>query len=308
MNYYVLLYYYYTTIEDPAAFKEEHLSLCLDLNLKGRIIVASEGINGTLSGLKSDVNHYMDHMKKDERFKHILFKIDEADRHAFEKMHVRVKKELVNLSLEKDINPLVRTGKHLRPEDFKKALEDPDTIILDARNDYEYELGHFKGAIKPDIKNFRDLPDWIKNNKERLENKKIVTYCTGGVRCEKFSGWLLEEGFNDVSQLDGGIVMYGKNEHTKGELWNGKLYVFDNRISVDVNRVNPTIVGKEHFTGEPCERYKNCSNPFCNKQILLSESSEKKYLGACSLECLKHPKNRYVLKHDINISEYMKTL
>ena len=186
-------------------------------------------------------------------------------------MHVRPRKEIVALGLEDDVDPRVTTGKYYSPSEFKAALEDDDTVILDARNDYEFDLGHFRGAIRPDITRFRDLPDWIRENKEKLDGKNIVTYCTGGIRCEKFSGWLVKEGFENVGQLHGGIATYGKDPETKGEYWDGKMYVFDERISVDVNHVDKTVIGKEHFDGTPCERYINCANPECNKQILVSE-------------------------------------
>ena len=134
-------------------------------------------------------------------------------------------------------------------------------------------------------------------------DKKIVTYCTGGIRCEKFSGWLLREGFEDVAQLHGGIAAYGKDEATRGELWDGKMYVFDERISVEINQVDKQVIGKEWFDGSPCERYINCSNPECNRQILVSEENEEKYLGACSIACAKHPNNRYVKTHHLTVEE-----
>ena len=121
-------------------------------------------------------------------------------------------------------------------------MNDEDTILLDARNDYEFDLGHFRGAINPDIENFRDLPEWVRENKDLLKDKKIITYCTGGIRCEKFSGWLLKEGFEDVSQLGGGIVTYGQDPEVQGELWDGQLYVFDERIGVPVNQKEHVVV------------------------------------------------------------------
>lgn len=247
-------------------------------------------------------------MHADERFKDMTFKIDEAEGHAFKKMHVRPRKEIVALGLEDDVDPRVTTGKYYSPSEFKAALEDDDTVILDARNDYEFDLGHFRGAIRPDITRFRDLPDWIRENKEKLDGKNIVTYCTGGIRCEKFSGWLVKEGFENVGQLHGGIATYGKDPETKGEYWDGKMYVFDERISVDVNHVDKTVIGKEHFDGTPCERYINCANPECNKQILVSEKNEAKYLGACSYDCAKHERNRYVAKHHISDEEWNRRL
>ena len=308
MDYRVLLYYKYTTIDDPETFATEHLAFCKEHNLKGRILVSTEGINGTLSGTKEDTDKYIEHMHADERFKDMTFKIDEAEGHAFKKMHVRPRKEIVALGLEDDVDPRVTTGKYYSPSEFKAALEDDDTVILDARNDYEFDLGHFRGAIRPDITRFRDLPDWIRENKEKLDGKNIVTYCTGGIRCEKFSGWLVKEGFENVGQLHGGIATYGKDPETKGEYWDGKMYVFDERISVDVNHVDKTVIGKEHFDGTPCERYINCANPECNKQILVSEENEAKYLGACSYDCAKHKRNRYVAKHHISDEEWNRRL
>lgn len=305
LDYEVLLYYQYVNIEDPESFKDEHLKFCKDLGLKGRILVSTEGLNGTVSGTKEQTKEYMTYLHSDPRFANMPFKIDEAVEHAFEKMHVRVKKELVNLSLEQDVNPLELTGNHLKPDAWRQALEDENTIVIDARNDYEYDLGHFRGAIKPEIQSFRELPAWIKENKDLLENKKILTYCTGGVRCEKFSGWLKQEGYEDVNQLDGGIVTYGKDPEVQGDLWDGQCYVFDNRIAVPVNRKEHVVVGKDYFTGEPCERYINCGNPACNKQILTSEANEHIYLGSCSDTCRLHPRNRYVIKHGLTSEEVM---
>lgn len=295
-DYRVLLYYHYNNIEDPDTLREEHLKFCKEIGLLGRVFISKEGINGTVSGTVEQTNLYMKTLEESEHFKGIQFKIDESDEHVFKKMHVRVKNELVNFSLEDDVNPLEITGKYLEPTDFYEGLNDPNTIVIDARNDYEYDIGHFRGAIKPDIRTFRELPNWIRENKHILKGKKIMTYCTGGVRCEKFSGWLKREGFEDVGQLHGGIVTYGKDPVAQGQFWDGNCYVFDKRLSVPINRVEHVIVGRDYFTGEPCERYINCANPECNKQIIASEENERIHLGSCSEECRVHPRNRYVLK------------
>ncbi|MED1201563.1 rhodanese-related sulfurtransferase [Heyndrickxia acidicola] len=299
----VLLYYNYVTIDNPEEFAAQHLAFCKEIGLKGRILVAKEGINGTVSGTEEQTQMYMDTMKSDPKFADMVFKIDESDAHAFKKMHVRPRNELVTLRLEDDINPHEVTGKYLSPKEFFEAMQKEDTVIIDARNDYEYDLGHFRNAVRPDIKTFRDLPDWIRENKEEFQGKKILTYCTGGIRCEKFSGWLLEEGFEDVSQLHGGIVTYGKDAEVQGELWDGQCYVFDSRIAVPINRKDHVIVGKDYFTGEPCERYVNCANPECNKQILCSEDNEHKYMRSCTDECRVHPRNMYVKEHGLTEQE-----
>ncbi|MHC5269393.1 oxygen-dependent tRNA uridine(34) hydroxylase TrhO [Enterococcus sp. LJL98] len=308
MDYRVLLYYNYTKIEDPETFAKEHLAFCKSLGLKGRILVAEEGINGTASGTIEATQQYMDWMHGDERFKDTWFKIDESEGHAFRKMFVRPRKELVALNLEEDIDPLRLTGKYLDPKAFKEALLDEDTIVLDARNDYEFDLGHFRGAIRPDIRNFRELPQWIRENKEQFMDKKVVTYCTGGIRCEKFSGWLLREGVEDVSQLHGGIAMYGKDPEVQGELWDGKMYVFDDRISVEINHVDKQVVGKDWFDGTPCERYINCGNPACNRQIITSEENEAKHLGGCCYECAASETNRYIKRNQISAEERVQRL
>ncbi len=307
-EYLVILYYHYTKLNELETFRDIHQEFCDRHNLLGRIYVASEGINGTLSGLKDDVLAYMEYLKNDQRFEEIVFKVDEADKHAFKKMHVRVKNELVNLSLETDINPKKLTGEYVEARDFYLRMQDPHTIVLDARNDYEHQIGHFRGAIRPNIRNFRELPDWIKENESLLKDKKILTYCTGGIRCEKLSGWLKAEGYNDVGQLKGGIITYGKDEVAQGQLWDGQCYVFDERLKVNINRVESVVVGRDHFDGTPCERQINCANPECNKQILVSQENEDKYLGGCSIECSRHPRNRYVALHKLTSKEIEKRI
>ena len=306
--YRVLLYYLYVPIENHEEFAAEHLAACKALELKGRILVASEGINGTVSGTIEQTDQYMDMMKSDPRFADIVFKIDEAEGHAFKKMHVRPRNELVTLRLEDDINPNQTTGKYLSPKEFFEQMQDENTIVLDARNDYEFDLGHFRGAIKPEITNFRELPEWVRENKEMFEGKKILTYCTGGIRCEKFSGWLVEEGFEDVSQLHGGIATYGKDPEVQGELWDGQMYVFDERIAVPINQKEHVIVGRDIYSGEPCERYVNCANPECNKKILCSEENEHKHMRSCTHECRVHPRNRYVVEHNLSEEEVAERL
>ncbi|MCT2534912.1 rhodanese-related sulfurtransferase [Aquibacillus koreensis] len=302
-DYQVLLYYNYVTIEDPETFAAEHLKFCKELELKGRILVAKEGINGTVSGTVEQTNKYMEAMHNDPLFADMVFKVDPADGHAFKKMHVRPRPELVTLRLEDDVNPKETTGKYLSPKEFFEAMQDEDTIVLDARNDYEYDLGHFRGAIRPDIETFRDLPNWVRDNKDKLEGKKVLTYCTGGIRCEKFSGWLVKEGFEDVGQLHGGIVTYGKDPEVRGELWDGQLYVFDERIAVPVNHKEHVVVGKDYFDGEPCERYVNCANPECNRQMLCSEENEHKYMRGCSHECRTSPRSLYVEEQNLSQEE-----
>ena len=300
MKYRVLLYYHYVDVEDPETFAAEHLRFCKDLGLKGRILVATEGINGTVSGDYEQTERYMEYMKAHPLFKDMVFKIDEADSHAFKKMFVRPRPELVNLSLDKDIDPRNQTGEYLSPEEFYEQMQREDTVVLDVRNIYEYDVGHFRGAIKPEVETFRDTPEWVRNNRHLFEGKKILTYCTGGIRCEKFSGWLKEEGFDNVAQLHGGVATYSKDPVAKGQLWDGQMYVFDERLTVPINQVEHVVVGKDHYDGTPCERYINCANPECSAQILASEENQAYHLGGCSMECAEHSRNRYIVEHNLS--------
>lgn len=308
--YHVLLYYNFVPIEDREAFATEHLAACKDLGLKGRILVSKDGINGTVSGPVSQTDAYIEMMQADERFKDTVFKTDEHDGHAFKKMHVRAREELVTLRLseEEDTDPNKLTGAYLEPVEFYEAMQDENTVVLDTRNDYEYDVGHFRGAIRPDIKSFRDLPEWVEENKDVLEGKRVLTYCTGGIRCEKFTGWLIDKGFEDVGQLHGGIVTYGKDPEVKGKLWDGQCYVFDERLTVPINQTEHVIVGRDHYDGTPCERYVNCAEPECNRQFLCSEENEHKYMRGCSHACRVDPRNRYIIEHDLSDEEVARRL
>ncbi len=289
-HYNILLYYCYAPIEDPEAFREQHHMLCLELNLRGRIIVASEGLNGTVSGSQSDCQRYMETVLNDPRFAHTEFKVDTHEDHAFAKLHVRVKPEIVHSSL-KHIDPNQKTGKYVEPEEFREILksDDEDTVILDVRSDYEHNVGRFKNAVTLDIENFRDFPEKVEALR-KYKDKKVITYCTGGIKCEKASAYLLEQGFENVYQLHGGIIKYGLE--AGGEDFEGKCYVFDNRIVHDVNTVNPTVIAKCYVTGEPSDRMVNCANPECNRHVPMSEAGAAKYNGCCSEACMDAPKVR----------------
>jgi UPF0176 protein len=288
-DYSILLYYCYSQIENPEEFREQHHRLCLDLDLRGRIIIAPEGLNGTVSGLKEDCEKYMAAVKADPRFAKTDFKVDYSDKHAFAKLHVRHKPEIVHSSL-RHIDPNKRTGIHLEPEEFRKMKDQDDVVVLDVRSDYEFSVGRFKNAVTLPIENFRDFPAKVDELKDKYTGKKILTYCTGGIKCEKASAFLLEQGFENVYQLHGGIIKYGFE--AEGEDFEGKCYVFDNRLTVDVNKVNPTIISKCYVCATPSDRMVNCANPSCNIHVAICESCGHEMQGACSEECKTHPEVR----------------
>lgn len=205
-KYSILLYYCYAKIEDYEAYREEHHLFCVENNLRGRIIISPEGLNGTVSGLKEDCEKYMAYVHSDARFADTEFKVEEHETMAFAKLHVRVKPEIVHSSL-RHIDPRQKTGTYVEPQDFRKILEEQpeDTVILDVRSNYEHNVGRFKNALTLDIDNFRDFPEKVKEL-DHLKGKKVVTYCTGGIKCEKASAYLLEQGFDNVYQLHGGLL------------------------------------------------------------------------------------------------------
>jgi len=285
--YRVLLYYCYTPIADPEAFREEHHLLCLRLNLLGRIIIAPEGLNGTVSGLTADCEAYMAAVKADPLFDSLDFKVEEQDTHTFQKLHVRVKTEIVHSDLL--VDPLKQTGVHLEPDEFRTLKNDPDVVLIDMRSNYEHSVGRFKGAITFEMENLRDLPDHM-DEIAHLKQKKVITYCTGGIKCEKASAYLLSQGFENVYQLHGGIIKYGIEEG--GEDFDGKCYVFDNRVAVDVNQVNPTVISTCHRCGTASDRMVNCASPACNNHIALCESCGLEQQGTCTDDCLTDPQLR----------------
>jgi UPF0176 protein len=287
MDYRVLLYYQYVPIDNPEEYREAQHLFCIENNLLGRIIVATEGLNGTVSGLATDCEAYMAWVKADPRFASIDFKVEKYQSNAFQKLHVRVKNEIVNSDLP--VNPLERTGKHLEPHQLKAIINDPDVVLVDMRSNYEHSVGRFKDAVTFDMENLRELPEHVQEI-AHLKNKKIVTYCTGGIKCEKASAYLLSQGFENVYQLHGGIIKYGIEEG--GENFDGKCYVFDNRVVVDVNVVNPAVISTCFVCGTISDRMVNCANPVCNNHVPICEKCGHDLAGACSDACQSHPQKR----------------
>lgn len=272
-NQQILLYYKYTTIADPERFATEQRMLCEDLHLNGRLIIAKEGLNGTVEGTLEETEKYAAAMLADSRFADMNFKKSVGIGNAFPRLSIKVRAEIVSLHLgEADFSPTHITGKYVSPEELYGWIHDDkkELYIVDMRNDYEHKIGFFKNSILPPLKNFRDLPALLPTL-EHLKNKTVVTVCTGGVRCEKASGFLVNNGFNDVYQLHNGIVSY--MEKYPEEDFAGKLYVFDNRIAMGFN--SPTvaheIVGRCAHCSAPSENYVNCKLKSCNAHFITCE-------------------------------------
>ncbi len=280
--YEIILYYKYTYIADPQGFVDWHRSVCENLSLKGRVLIAKEGINGTLEGKPAYTMEYCRLMHRQDGtagtfgdFRDVVFKRSPGTGVAFPKLKVKARDEVVSLKLShgSDVDPNETTGVHLKPDDLKAWYENgEDFLVVDMRNDYEYKVGHFKNSINPKMTNFRDLPDVLPQleevKKASKEGKKILTVCTGGIRCEKASGFLMKNGFENVYQLDGGMHTY--MEQFPGEDFLGALYVFDGRETMAFTDNRP-VVGKCDICQETTEKYSNCANIECHKKMLCCE-------------------------------------
>lgn len=275
-DYQVLLYYKYIPTQNSEKLKQDQLELCKKLNLKGRIIVAEEGINGTVEGLVEDTEEYIRLMIKDSRFNDIHFKKSMGSGQAFPKLSVKVRNELVAYRLgEEDIQPWVVTGEYLTAEQLHKWFEEKQQFyIVDMRNDFEQEVGFFNNSILSGWEHSENIHEILKKLDSIPKDAVIVTVCTGGVRCEKASGFLVKHGFKNVYQLYGGIHSY--IEKYPGENFKGTLYTFDKRLVMGFNMDDPKreIVGKCAKCKKPSENLINCGDDFCHRHFI-----------AC-LECL----------------------
>ena len=222
--------YKFVPFDDYVAFRPVCKAKMLELNIRGSLLLASEGINGTISGTREDVDAFLAFLKSDPRFADLQHKESLFTKRPFNRSLVRLKKELISIGRPAD--PMHDVGTYVKPQDWNALISRDDVILLDSRNDYETYLGTFKGAIDPNIKNFRQLPDFIESKMEDLKGKKVATFCTGGIRCEKLTAWMKDSGFEDVYHLEGGILKYLEEIPQEESLWEGECYVFDQRVAV----------------------------------------------------------------------------
>lgn len=281
--YEVILYYNFSPVSEPEKFAKQHKKFCKELGLKGRIYVSSEGINGTAGGTKEQIQQYKDHLRSLPGFEDTEFKSDEADYIPFAKLICKVREEIVALHVD-GVDPK-EGGNHLSPAEWRNVMESgEDYVMIDVRNNYESKIGHFKGALKPDLENFYDFPQWL-DEANIPKDKKVLMYCTGGIRCEKFSVLMKDKGWDDVNQLHGGILNYAKEE--EGAHFEGKCFVFDDRLVVPVNPKDLAPIAHCEITGKPADTYVNCANMECNKLFVCSEEGAFQMEGCCSEECME---------------------
>lgn len=288
----ILLYYKYVSINDPEDLKNQQKELCNQLNIKGRILVSDEGINGTAAGLEKDINRYIEETEKYPGLEDLEWKVSWADEQVFPKLRVVVRDEIVTLGVKKTGADVQISNKadYIQPEELKQLYESKaDFVILDARNLYEAEIGKFKNALIPPIDNFREFPEFVEKHLADYKDKDVVTYCTGGVRCEKASAYLREKGFKKVRQLHGGVHQYG--EETGGKYFEGELFVFDKRLHVPVNTIEPSTISCCLYCKSPITRFVDCAAPACGELFICCEMCQNEHHGACSAACEKIIKN-----------------
>lgn len=273
----ILLYYKFTPITDPEMVRLWQRALCEKLNLKGRILISTHGINGTVGGNIDDLKQYVKETKQFAGFKGTIFKWSDGSRDHFPKLQVRVRPEIVAFGvadeLKVDEHGVVGGGKHLKPRQVNELVEQygDDVVFFDGRNAYEAAVGKFKNAVVPNTRTSKDFITELESGKyDGIKNKKVVTYCTGGIRCEILSSLMKNRGFADVYQIDGGIVKYGEQYKDDG-LWEGSLYVFDDRMGLKFSD-SAVDIGECIHCQARTSNYENCALASCNDLVLICET------------------------------------
>jgi len=276
----ILLYYKFTPVKDPQAVMLWQKTLTDSLDLRGRILISEHGLNGTVGGEMDDLKKYIKETKKLEGFKDIVFKWSDGGREDFPRMSVKVRKELVGFQapdeVKVDESGVVGGGKHIKPREVNELVEKygDDVVFFDGRNAHEAKIGKFKNAVVPNTNTSRDFISELESDKyDDIKDKKVITYCTGGIRCEVISAMMKKRGFKDVYQIDGGIVKYGEAYGDDG-LWEGSLRVFDDRMTVDFSDHAATIGECTHCGGKT-SNFENCAFTNCNDLVLICEDCKQ---------------------------------
>jgi UPF0176 protein len=224
--------YKFVRLENFAELKEPLQQKMLDLDIRGTLLLANEGINGTVSGTRESITSLLEFLNADERLNGIVHKESFTAEQPFNRTKVKLKKEIVTMGVQ-GIDPKKVVGTYIKPENWNELISDPDVILIDTRNDYEYQVGTFKNAVNPNTETFREFPDYVAKNLDKKTHKKVAMFCTGGIRCEKSTAYMLEQGFEEVYHLEGGVLKYLEKVPSENSLWEGECFVFDERVTVD---------------------------------------------------------------------------
>ncbi|PAM95815.1 hypothetical protein B4N84_04520 [Flavobacterium sp. IR1] len=283
-----LSFYAYAKIQDPKKFRDDLFVAWNKLDALGRIYVATEGINAQMSIPADNLESFRETLEVYDFMKGIrLNEAVEHDDHSFLKLTIKVRDKIVADGLNDETFDVTNIGVHLKAAEFNQILDDPNTIVVDFRNHYESEVGHFKGAITPDVETFREsLPIINEQLQNHKEDKNLVMYCTGGIRCEKASAYFKHQGFKNVFQLEGGIINYAKQIEAEGleSKFIGKNFVFDNRLG---ERITDDIISQCHQCGKPCDNHTNCENDGCHLLFIQCDECKAAMENCCSTECLE---------------------
>jgi len=228
----VAAFYKFVDIDDPTTLQLDLRSFCADRDVKGTILLAHEGINATISGPDADIAALVDKLRSDARFANLGIKYSYASSHPFKRLKVKIKREIVTFGVP-DLRPSALTGHLVEPKDWNALISDPDVVVIDTRNDYEVGIGTFEGAHNPHTRSFSEFRDYVLTDLQSTPEKKIAMFCTGGIRCEKASSYLIAQGFTDVHQLHGGILRYLEEVPAEDSLWRGECFVFDERVALE---------------------------------------------------------------------------
>ena len=227
--------YHFVSLPHFKTLREPLLNFCVSQSIKGTLLLADEGINGTVAGSEKAIHTFLDFIKNDPlfegNFKNLSHKESWSDKHPFYRMKVKLKKEIVTLGVP-GISPTKVVGQYVKPQDWNKIISDPEVVLIDTRNDYEYAIGSFKNAINPETQTFREFPEYVKTHFDPKKHKKVAMFCTGGIRCEKASSFMMREGFDEVYHLEGGILKYLEEVKPEDSLWEGECFVFDQRVAI----------------------------------------------------------------------------
>ncbi|AXI44797.1 hypothetical protein C1J03_01370 [Sulfitobacter sp. SK012] len=273
--------YHFARFDDPAALKPPLEELCLQEGVQGTLLLAGEGVNGTIAGSRKGIDAVISHLRALPGCAALEWKESTAKTAPFGKMKVRIKREIVTMG-QPDVDPLTGTGHYVSPTDWNALITQPDVAVIDTRNDYEVAIGSFDGAVDPSTTSFGDFPAWWEANKGRFHNKKIAMFCTGGIRCEKSTNYLIGQGVEDVFHLKGGILKYLEDVPQEDSTWQGECFVFDNRVSVGHG-----LVPGPHMLCHGCRR-----------PILPADTSREEYEAGvschqCVNETSEFDKNRF---------------
>ncbi|MFP4402234.1 MAG: rhodanese-related sulfurtransferase [Candidatus Nanoarchaeia archaeon] len=277
-------FYKFIELDNLKQLRDELQTYCDSKQIRGKILLASEGISAYMSGVVKDIEEFKQFLTTYSKFEDIWFKHNPTNKFNSKRMNVKIRKETITMKQHYDYS---NTGKYLEPEELDNWYENnEDFVIIDTRNEYEYELGHFKNALQLPLKEFTQFPKEIKKIKDKIKNKKIVTYCTGGIRCEKATAWMRDNGFEDVYQINGGIINYGIERGQSN--WEGLCFVFDDRgaIPIDIQEQEEFLqknITKCNICYIPCEQTHTC--PQCRKEFTMCSSCMPLMNDCCSKFC-----------------------